>query len=275
MIRFTKMHGLGNDFMVIDGVRQTFDPDPERIRGWADRHCGIGFDQLLLVEPADSPEVDFRYRIFNADGGEVAQCGNGARCFARFVRDQGLTDRDRISVATREGVLTLQVQPDGQVSVAMGVPRFAPAEIPFTALTRAARHTLTIDGHDWSFGVVSLGNPHAVLPVADVDRAPVAALGPRIERHPRFPEGVNVGFMQIVDRQHIRLRVFERGVGETLACGSGACAAVAVGRDWGELDNEVRVGVPGGVLRIVWPGEGEQVIMTGPVARVFEGEIEP
>ncbi len=274
MIRFTKMHGLGNDFMVVDGVNQRFDLDPERIRRLADRHFGIGFDQLLLVEPPDRPGVDFRYRIFNADGGEVGQCGNGARCFARFVRDRGLTEQDRIAVSTRGGVLELQFQPDGRVSVAMGVPCFEPNDIPLRAEVRVPRYMLTLDGHEYAFGAVSMGNPHAVLTVDDVDRAPVRELGPRIERHSLFPEGVNVGFMQIVDRGRIRLRVFERGVGETLACGSGACAAVAAGCSWERLDANVAVELPGGELDIYWPGEGEQMIMTGPAVRVFEGEID-
>ena len=275
MTRFTKMHGLGNDFMVVDGLHQRFEPDPERIRRLADRHFGIGFDQLLLVEPPDRPGVDFRYRIFNADGGEVGQCGNGARCFARFVRDKGLIERDRIAVSTCGGVLELDICPDGRVSVAMGVPRFGPGDVPLRAEVRSPRYTLTLDGREYGFGAVSMGNPHAVLSVDDVDRAPVRELGPCIERHPRFPEGVNVGFMQIVDRGRIRLRVFERGVGETLACGSGACAAVAVGRLWGWLDAGVVVELPGGELDLRWPGEGKQVIMTGPAVRVFEGEIEP
>jgi diaminopimelate epimerase len=219
--------------------------------------------------------VDFRYRIFNADGGEVGQCGNGARCFARFVRDQGLIESDRITVSTRGGVLQLQIHPDGRISVAMGVPRFEPSKIPLLVEARSPRYTLTLDGKDCVFGAVSMGNPHAVLIVDDVERAPLRELGPRIERHPLFPEGVNVGFMQIVDRSRIRLRVFERGVGETLACGSGACAAVAVGHLWGRLDADVAVELPGGELDLHWPDEGEQVIMTGPVVRVFEGEIEP
>ncbi len=273
-LRFTKMQGLGNDFVVIDGVRQQVTLSAGQVRWLADRHFGIGCDQLLLVEPAAGPGVDFRYRIFNADGGEVSQCGNGARCFARFVREQGLTDKDRITVATRTGRMTLQIQPDDQVTVAMGAPRWAPAEIPFTAGTEALRYPVTIAGRDEAIGAVSLGNPHALLQVVDVDHFPVAEVGARIGADPRFPEGVNVGFMQPLDRHRIRLRVFERGAGETLACGSGACAAVVIGQRWGLLERTVQVELAGGTLTVDWPGGAEQVMMTGPAARVFEGEIE-
>ena len=273
-LRFTKMHGLGNDFVVIDGIRQTVVLDPARIRRLADRHFGIGCDQVLLVEASDRPDADFRYRIFNADGGEVEQCGNGARCFARFVRDRGLTDKDDLRVTTAGGLLRLQVQPDGRVAVDMGQPELEPAEIPFFADRRARRYASAADGMDLDIGAVSMGNPHAVLVVDDVDRAPVAHLGPLLERHGRFPKRANVGFMQIVAPDHIRLRVFERGAGETLACGSGACAAVVAGRLWGLLWPNVRVALRGGELTVHWAGEGESVLMTGPAENVFEGWIE-
>jgi diaminopimelate epimerase len=273
-LHFTKMHGLGNDFVVIDGINQTVALDPERIRHLANRHFGIGCDQVLLVESADRPDADFRYRIFNADGGEVEQCGNGARCFARFVRDRGLTGRDELLVSTAGGLLALRLQPDGRVAVDMGQPRLDPAEIPFFATERAARYPIAADGMELEIGVVSMGNPHAVLVVDDVDRAPVARMGPLLERHGRFPNRANVGFMQIVAPDHIRLRVFERGAGETLACGSGACAAVVAGRLWGLLWPNVRVELPGGELTVHWAGEGESAIMTGPAETVFEGWIE-
>ncbi|MDX5409318.1 MAG: diaminopimelate epimerase, partial [Thauera sp.] len=240
----------------------------------ADRRRGVGCDQVLIVEPPQSTGVDFRYRIFNADGGEVGQCGNGARCFARFVVDAGLSDKTRIPVETASGRMELVLLDDGQVTVNMGVPRLEPAEIPFQAPARAAHYMLDVDGRQVDIGAVSLGNPHAVLRVPDVTSAPVAELGPRIEHHPRFPERVNVGFMQVVARDHIRLRVFERGAGETDACGSGACAAAAVGQIQGLLDNVVRVSLPGGDLVISWAGVGHPLYMTGPATRVFEGQIE-
>ena len=273
-LRFTKMHGLGNDFVVIDAVRQDVHLDPERIRFLCDRHFGIGCDQLLLVEASGDPRARFRYRIFNADGSEVAMCGNGARCFARFVREEGLADEDEITVQTAAGLITLHHEPGGQVRVNMGVPRLEPAEIPFEALGRAPAYDLQLDGETVRIGAVSLGNPHAVLRVEDVARAPVERLGPVIESHPRFPERVNVGFMEVVGRDHIRLRVFERGVGETLACGSGACAAVVVGRVQGLLDETVAVDLPGGRLTVRWAGEGEPVWMTGPAQTVFKGTID-
>ncbi|MFP3873808.1 MAG: diaminopimelate epimerase [Thiohalophilus sp.] len=273
-LRFTKMHGLGNDFVVIDAINQVVDLDREQIRRLADRRFGIGCDQLLLVEPPREPGVDFTYRIFNADGGEVEQCGNGARCFARFVRDKGLIDRDTIEVATAAGRLTLQIESDGQVTVNMGVPHFAPAEIPFDADAQADLYDLHIDGEHVHLGAVALGNPHAVLEVDNVDTAPVGQLGPKIESHPRFPRGVNAGFMQILDAGHIRLRVYERGAGETLACGSGACAAVVVGRQRDRLGDKVEVALPGGTLRIQWQGGDSPVLMTGPATTVFEGNIQ-
>ena len=272
-LTFTKMHGLGNDFVVIDATSQPIDLSMEQIRFLADRRLGVGCDQVLLVEPPRQPKVDFTYRIFNADGGEVEQCGNGARCFARYVRDQGLTRKDHIPVATATGVITLHVEADGQVTVDMGVPIFEPAEIPFAADSRAEMYLLEVEATQVEISAVSMGNPHAVLRVEQVDKAPVNSLGPRIESHVRFPRRVNVGFMQVVDRQHIRLRVYERGVGETLACGSGACAAVAVGRQRGWLDDKVTVSLPGGNLKIQWAGEDQTMLMTGPAVSVFEGRI--
>ncbi len=270
-LRFAKMHGLGNDFVVIDATRKAVALQPDEIRAMADRHFGVGFDQLLLVEPAPHAGVDFGYRIFNADGGEVEQCGNGARCFARFVRDRGLTDKDRIRVQTRAGAIELQVLAGGEVRVDMGAPRWLPAEIPFAADAPALRYRVDVQGQPVQLAVVSMGNPHAVLCVADVDRAPVAQLGPLLERHARFPQRVNVGFMQVVAPGRIRLRVYERGTGETLACGTGACAAVVAGRRLGLLDACVRVSLPGGDLSITWQGEGHTVLMDGPAACVYDG----
>jgi diaminopimelate epimerase len=267
------MHGLGNDFVIIDTIAQPLDMTADLARRLADRRFGIGCDQVLLVEPAQDPATDFHYRIFNADGSEVEQCGNGARCFARYVRDQGLSDRDIIHVGTAAGPIALALQPDGQVSVDMGRPRLDPAEVPFLARTRAPAYDLGQGCQAIRIGVVSMGNPHAVLSVDDVDSAPVATLGPRIEHDPLFPRRTNVGFMQVIDGTHIRLRVWERGVGETLACGTGACAAVVVGRLWGELGETVSVTLPGGELMIEWPGEGRPVTMTGPAIRVFDGDI--
>lgn len=271
---FVKMHGLGNDFVVIDAYRRAVSLTTDQVRFLADRRFGIGCDQLLLVERPTRAGVDFRYRIFNADGGEVEQCGNGARCFARFVRDEGLTTKDSIVVETAAGVITLYVEANGEIRVNMGAPRFDPAQLPFTADAEADKYPLEVGGEPLAIGAVSMGNPHAVLRVEDIATAEVERLGPLLESHPRFPRRVNVGFMQIVDRRHIRLRVFERGAGETLACGTGACAAVAVGRRWGELDATVRVDLPGGSLTIHWDGGNEPLWMTGPATRVFEGEIE-
>ncbi len=274
LLKFTKMQGLGNDFVVIDAVSQSVALTSEQVRFIADRHFGVGCDQLLLVERARSSGVDFSYRIYNADGGEVEQCGNGARCFMRFVRDAGLTDKNELVVETRCGIIRPRMEPDGQVTVDMGVPRTRPDEVPFIAEHEALSYPVLVDGQQIELGVVSMGNPHAVLRVDDVERAPVAVLGPKIEAHERFPNRVNAGFMQIVDRTHVRLRVFERGVGETLACGSGACAAVVVGRLQGLLDDKVDVELPGGRLLINWRGNGTEVRMTGPAARVFEGQLE-
>lgn len=273
-IRFTKMHGLGNDFVVIDAINQNFALNTEQIRSLADRHRGIGFDQLLLVEPAQNAQVQFTYRIFNADGGEVEQCGNGARCFARFVHDQGLSNANPIAVATNAGNISLSLQDDGQVTVNMGVPIFDPVKIPFVAERVAPRYPLQIDQQSLEVGVVSMGNPHAVLQVDDIQTAPVTLLGPRIESHPRFPNRVNAGFIQIIDRTTIKVRVFERGVGETQACGTGACAAMVMGRHWNLLDENVQVLLTGGTLNIKWEGVGEPVYMTGPTQTVFEGSIE-
>ncbi|MGK0673173.1 MAG: diaminopimelate epimerase [Halothiobacillaceae bacterium] len=272
-LSFVKMHGLGNDFVVLDGVRQPIRLTTGQIRFLADRHFGIGCDQLLLVEPAPTPDTLFRYRIFNADGNEVEQCGNGARCFARFVRDEGLTEASIIPVMTSAGRIVLHVEDNGEVTVDMGVPRLEPAEIPFEAPTRAMAYPLTVQGEMHVISAVSMGNPHAVLRVEDVDSAPVETLGPAIESHPRFPKRVNVGFMQILAPDHIRLRVYERGVGETLSCGTGACAAVVAGRLHGWLVDTVRVDLPGGRLTVHWQGEGRHVMMTGPATRVFEGRI--
>ncbi len=271
---FTKMHGLGNDFVVLDAIRQPVDLTPARVRKLADRRFGVGCDQVLLVERSDEQGVDFGYRIFNGDGGEVEQCGNGARCFARFVREKGLTDKREIIVRTLAGVIRLYVEDDGQVRVNMGVPRFEPARVPFEAEKQSLVYTLEAGGRDVQISAISMGNPHAVQVVADVDRAPVQSQGPLIERHPRFPRGVNAGYMQIVDRAHIRLRVYERGAGETLACGSGACAAVVAGRARDLLADTVEADLPGGTLRIAWAGPGEPVWMTGPATTVFDGTID-
>ncbi len=273
-LKFTKMQGLGNDFVVIDAVRQRVALTPPQIRALADRNLGIGCDQLLLVQKAERTDTDFRYRIFNADGGEVEQCGNGARCFAKFVRDRGLTDRRALRVDTASGIIGLTLEDDGEVSVDMGAPRFAPADIPFIAEREQSVYLLDVDGAAVEIGAVSMGNPHAVLQVDDVNNAPVAMLGAKIECHPRFPKRVNVGFMQRVAANHIRLRVFERGVGETRACGTGACAAMVIGRKRGILGDRVRVELPGGSLTIYWSGAGAPVMMKGPAVTVFDGEIE-
>jgi diaminopimelate epimerase len=272
-MRFTKMHGLGNDFVVVDAIRQTVALDPTQVRFLADRRFGVGCDQVLLVEPARLPGTAFHYRIFNADGSEVEQCGNGARCFARFVRDQGLARDDVIAVGTARGPITLYVEPDGQVRVDMGAPRFEPADLPFDAPARALTYPIEVGGERVEIGAVSMGNPHAVVLVADVDSAPVGRLGPLLESHPRFPRRVNVGFMAVQGRDRIDLRVYERGSGETLACGTGACAAVVSGRLRGLLDENVRVRLPGGELRIAWQGGDAPVWMTGPAVTVFEGAI--
>ncbi|HSC66875.1 MAG TPA: diaminopimelate epimerase [Cellvibrio sp.] len=272
-LRFSKMHGLGNDFVVIDGVSQSVRLTPEKIRFIADRNFGVGCDQILLVETPEAPDVDFRYRIFNCDGSEVENCGNGARCFAVFVRERKLTGKSVIKVETAGGLIELRVQEDEQVSVDMGAPRLQPAQIPFIADAQAITYPFDVAGKTYDISAVSMGNPHGVLVVDNVKTAPVTELGPLIESHPRFPARVNAGFMQIVSRNEINLRVFERGVGETLACGTGACGAVVAGRLRGLLDEKVKVNLPGGSLHIEWPGEGQPVIMTGPAVTVFHGQI--
>ena len=274
-LRFTKMHGQGNDFVVLDGVRQAVSLSGAQVRAIADRHFGVGCDQLLVVEKPASPENDFRYRIWNADGGEVEQCGNGARCFARFVLDQGLTDKRELRVETARGVIRPKVEASGQVTVDMGAPRFDPGDVPFVA-SQAPQLTyeIRVAGLPVQVAVLSMGNPHAVQFVEDVERAPVATQGPLIERHPAFPQRVNAGYAQPLSRGHVRLRVWERGAGETLACGTGACAAVVAGIRLGLLDEEVRVTTRGGDLVIRWNGDGSPVMMTGDAVRVFEGEVE-
>jgi diaminopimelate epimerase len=272
-LRFSKMHGLGNDFVVIDGVHQSLALTSAQIRFLADRHCGVGCDQVLLVERTERPDADFRYRIFNADGGEVEQCGNGARCFVRFVHEQGLSEKREIRVETLGGVIRPRLEENGEVTVDMGAPVLEPARIPFTSASDDIVQSLDAGGRRVEITAVSMGNPHAVQVVDDVDAAPVAALGPLIESHPRFPRRANAGFMQVAGRQRIRLRVFERGAGETLACGTGACAAAVAGILRGLLDSPVRVETRGGELSIAWRGPGEPVSMTGPAATVFTGEI--
>ncbi|MBV6751303.1 diaminopimelate epimerase [Pseudomonas chlororaphis] len=273
LLRFTKMHGLGNDFMVLDLVSQHAHIQPKHAKQWGDRHTGIGFDQLLIVEAPSNPEVDFRYRIFNSDGSEVEQCGNGARCFARFVLDKRLTAKRLIRVETKSGIIELDVRQDGQISVNMGPPRLAPAEIPFQAEQQAASYSVDVDGQSVDLAAVSMGNPHAVLRVSDINSAPVHELGPKIEHHPRFPARVNVGFLQVIDRHRGQLRVWERGAGETQACGTGACAAAVAAISQGWMDSPVTLDLPGGRLSIEWAGVGEPVMMTGPAVRVYEGQV--
>lgn len=273
-IAFTKMHGLGNDFIVIEALDQSVAIPAEKIRRLADRHFGIGFDQMLLVEPPTSTEMDFSYRIFNADGIEVEQCGNGARCFARFVYDRGLTEKKEIRVGTRSGIIVPRLLDDGRVCVDMGAPQFEPGKIPFIAERRQPAYKLDLEAGNIEIGAVSMGNPHAVQVVADIEEAPVTMTGPEIEHHPQFPQRVNAGYMQIIDRHNIRLRVWERGSGETLACGTGACAAAVVGIEQGILDNPVKVSLRGGTLDIEWAGQQSPVLMTGPAEYVFEGMFE-
>lgn len=274
MFEFTKMHGLGNDFVVLDGTCAPVQLDAASARHMADRRFGIGCDQILIVDPPRSANADFGYRILNADGSESGQCGNGARCFGRFVREAGLTDKQCITVDIRDGQIVIEALDDGDFRVALGVPDFAPADIPLAGFERSADYTLNdVAGETVCFSAVAIGNPHAVIVVADVDRAPVARLGGALEHHDAFPERVNVGFMQIMARDHIRLRVFERGAGETLACGSGAAAAVVTGVASGALDARVRVDLPGGTIRIEWAGPGEPVWLIGPATRVFQGKL--
>ncbi|QLF92990.1 diaminopimelate epimerase [Pseudomonas sp. ABC1] len=273
LLRFTKMHGIGNDFMVIDLVSQHAHIQAKHVRQWADRHTGIGFDQLLIVEPPRNPDVDFRYRIFNADGSEVEQCGNGARCFARFVLDKRLTTKRTVRVETQSGVIELTIRPDGQISVDMGAPRLQPTEIPFQADREALSYPVEVQGRTVELAAVSMGNPHAVLRVEAIESAPVHELGALLEQHPRFPQRVNVGFLQVVDRHNARLRVWERGAGETQACGTGACAAAVAAIRQGWMDSPVQIELPGGRLSIEWAGAGQPVIMTGPAVRVYEGQV--
>jgi len=272
-MKFTKMHGAGNDFVVIDGVRQEIYLTPEQLRLLAYRQVGVGCDQILLVERSQHADADFRYRIFNADGGEVEQCGNGARCFVRFVHDHKLTSKREIVVETKSGLISPSLEDDGRVTVNMGAPIFEAKRIPFESDSDAVIQPLEVNGKTVQLTAVSMGNPHAVQLVDDIELAPVTTLGPLIENHPRFPRRVNAGFMQIVDRAHIKLRVYERGSGETMSCGTGACAAVVSGIQRGLLDNHVQVATHGGVLSISWAGLGSPVMMTGPAISVFEGEI--
>lgn len=268
------MHGLGNDFVVIDNVTQNVFLSKEKIQQLANRNFGIGFDQLLMVEPPYDPDQDFHYRIFNADGTEVSQCGNGARCFARFVKLKGLTNRNKIVVSTKSGRMVLYIERDGNVTVNMGKPQFAPNEIPLNAQKEEKTYVIRANDHTLFCGAVSMGNPHCVMEVDNIDTADVETLGPLLERHERFPQGVNVGFMQIVNAAQIRLRVYERGTGETLACGSGACAAVAIGQIQGKLGKDVRVELPGGNLKIRWQGKDNVLKMTGPAEYIYDGQFQ-
>jgi diaminopimelate epimerase len=271
---FTKMHGLGNDFIVLDATAHPIELTREQVRRLADRHFGVGFDQLLQVEPPREADTDFYYRIYNADGDEVEQCGNGARCFVRFVHDRALTTKREIRVGTKGGIIVPRLEADGQVTVNMGRPEFEPARIPFVAPRRELTYWLDVGGERCEISALSMGNPHAVQIVSDVERAPVATQGPLIERHERFPARVNAGYLQVLDRGRARLRVYERGAGETLACGTGACAAVVAGITRGLLDAQVTVETHGGALVIAWEGEGKPVMMTGPAQTVFHGEID-
>lgn len=273
LLRFTKMHGLGNDFMVLDLVSQHAHIQPKHAKQWGDRNTGIGFDQLLIVEAPTNPDVDFRYRIFNSDGSEVEQCGNGARCFARFVLDKRLTVKKQIRVETKSGIIELDVRADGQVRVDMGPPRLAPQQIPFVAEGEALNYSVEVEGRPIELAALSMGNPHAVLRVEDIDKAPVHELGPKIEHHSRFPQRVNVGFLQVIDRNQARLRVWERGAGETQACGTGACAAAVAAIRQGWMDSPVQLELPGGKLSIEWAGRDQSVMMTGPAVRVYEGQV--
>ncbi len=274
-LAFTKMHGLGNDFVVVDATRQPFAPSAAQARLLADRRRGVGCDQILVIEPAGAGGADFDYRIYNSDGSESGQCLNGARCVARFIADRGLSDQDRFRLRTRTTRIELQLLGDGRVRVDAGVPRLEPAQVPFTAPARALRYSVTVgDGAMLELGVASMGNPHAVMEVPDVEHAPVEAIGMALQHHPAFPERVNAGFLQVVDSSHAKLRVYERGAGETQACGSGACAALVVGRLWGRLGTAVELQLRGGPLQMEWAGEGQPVYMTGPAATVFRGEIE-
>lgn len=274
LLKFTKMHGAGNDFVMLDGIRQNIELSPEQLRLLADRHFGVGCDQILLVEASQNPEADFHYRIFNADGGEVEQCGNGARCFMRFVHDQKLTTKREIVVETHSGLISPCLEQDGRITVNMGIPIFDAALIPFDGGSGAPSEPLEVDGKTLRISALSMGNPHAVQVVDDIEKAPVSEIGPLIEKHPRFPQHANAGFMQVIDRNHIRLRVFERGSGETLSCGTGACAAVVAGIRRDLLGSPVNVTTRGGSLTISWDGDETPVLMTGPAITVFTGEID-
>jgi len=273
MLQFSKMHGLGNDFMVVDGISQRFDVGRFDLASLADRKTGIGFDQLLLVEPPAHNQNAFKYRIFNADGSEVSQCGNGARCFARFVKDQGLTELDDFWVETNAGRIRLSVLEDGCVRVNMGVPNFEPEAIPLAIEARQTRYSIAFQGRDWQFSALEIGNPHAVFEVDSIAEAPVNELGAFLQTHAMFPQRVNVGFVERISGDTIKLRVFERGVGETQACGSGACAAVVAGHLLGCLGEEVRVILPGGDLKIEYAGEGQPVYLSGPASTVYRGQL--
>lgn len=272
-VRFTKMQGAGNDFVVIDNVRQNLHISPGQVRRLANRQRGIGCDQVLIVSPPDSPDADFRYHIFNADGSEAGQCGNGARCFARFVREQRLSSKSHLKVQVPNGLMQLETGNDGQISAEMGIPIFTPTAVPFTTDQEQLEYTINASGTSVTIGVLSMGNPHAVIAVDDIHKAPVASLGAAIEKHPQFSDRVNVGFMQILSRDEIKLRVFERGAGETLACGTGACAAVVHGIRKNLLNNAVTVHLPGGKLSVAWEGDGTAAWLSGPTASVFEGTI--
>jgi diaminopimelate epimerase len=273
LVNFSKMHGLGNDFLVLDNVTQNVYLSNEQIKHLAHRNFGVGFDQVLVVEPPYDPDLDFHYRIFNADGSEVGQCGNGARCFAKFVRLKGLTNKNKIKVSTQSGKMTLFVERDGNVSVNMPTPKFEPSQIPFTAQKVEGTYILRSDEETVLCGVVSLGNPHCVLTVDSIIDAPVETLGKALSHHERFPQQVNVGFMEIVSPDYIKLRVYERGAAETLACGSGACAAVVIGQTQNKLGRDVTVELPGGKLKVFWKGPGNSVKMTGPAVHVFDGQL--
>ena len=273
-LKFTKMHGLGNDFMVIDAINQNFKPDAEKICAWSKRDTGIGFDQMLIVEKADSRQADFKYRIFNANGGEVEQCGNGARCFARFVREQKLTDLKVISVETSGGLRQLEILDKSRVCVNMGVPQFEPRQIPLDTDVQCEKYSIDINGRSIQFSALAIGNPHIVIQVDDVESADVEVTGAALESHSFFPQRVNVGFMQVIDASNFKLRVFERGVGETRACGSGACAGLVAGQLLGLLGRQASAQLRGGELKLEWQGGANPVMMTGETAKVFEGEID-
>jgi len=273
LIKFTKMHGLGNDFVVIDGVRQYINLNPEIVKRLADRNVGIGCDQVLVIEPPSDKNIDFNYRIFNCDGAEVEQCGNGARCLGRYIFDQRLSGKKSVLVKTKNRVMEIQSSSKNLITANMGAPTFKPADIPFVAEGQDKLYTIDIDNQSYAISAISMGNPHAVIQVDDIDTAAVGELGPQLQAHERFPESVNVGFMEIVNRQHIKLRVFERGVGETQACGSGACAAAVAAVQQELVDNSVKVELLGGELSIEWQGNSQPVLMTGPAETVFHGQI--